>query len=216
VNGVFVTGTDTGVGKTLVACALLRRLAADGMSAIGMKPVSAGGDEDIEALLGAGTVRADRSLVNPYALKEPIAPHVAAAREGIMIDLDRIRRCFESLRTMADRVVVEGVGGFCVPLNDRQDTADLAVLLGLPVVLVVGMRLGCLSHALLTQEAVLSRGLRLAGWVANRIDPRMERCAENIDFLGRAIAAPRLCDIPFVSREEDRLGAAINVISFPR
>jgi dethiobiotin synthetase len=216
VNGVFVTGTDTGVGKTLVACALLRRLAADGMSAIGMKPVSAGGDEDIEALLGAGAVRADRALVNPYALKEPVAPHIAAARAAVSIDLDRIRDCFDRLRALADRVVVEGVGGFCVPLNDRQDTADLAVLLGLPIVLVVGMRLGCLNHALLTQQAILARGLTLSGWVANRIDPRMERCAENIEFLGRAIAAPRLGDIPFVSREEDRLGAAINVISFPR
>jgi dethiobiotin synthetase len=209
VESVFVTGTDTGIGKTLVACALLRRLAADGVSAIGMKPVSAGGDEDIEALLGAGAVRADRSLVNPYALKEPIAPHVAAAREGVMIDLDRIRRCFESLRTMADRVVVEGVGGFCVPLNDRQDSADLAVLLGLPVVLVVGMRLGCLNHALLTQQAILARGLTLSGWVANRIDPRMERCAENIEFLKRAIAAPLLAEIPFIAA-----GGAPPVIRF--
>ncbi len=223
-RGVFVTGTDTGVGKTLVACALLRRLAAEGVSAIGMKPVAAGCaetaagrvNEDVEALLAAAGVRAERALVNPYALREAIAPHIAAAHESVRIDLERILESFDRLRRIADAVVVEGVGGFRVPLNESQDTGDLARMLGLPVVLVVGMRLGCLNHAMLTQETVLSRGLRLAGWVANRIDPRMERCAENIAFLRRAIAAPLLGDVPFVERAEDRLGTAINVISFPR
>jgi dethiobiotin synthetase len=221
-DGVFVAGTDTGVGKTLVACALLRRLAAGGASAVGMKPVAAGCtdtpagpvNDDVEALLAASTVRADRALVNPYALREPIAPHIAAARESVRIDLGSIRGCFEQLRTLADAVVVEGVGGFRVPLNESQDAGDLATMLALPVVLVVGMRLGCLNHALLTQEAVLSRGLPFAGWVANRIDPGMARCAENIEFLQRAMAAPLLGDIPFTSRAEDRVRAAINVISF--
>lgn len=220
-SGVFVTGTDTGVGKTLVACALLRRFVAEGRTAIGMKPVAAGCsgadrvNEDVDALRAASTVAQDRALVNPYALREAIAPHIAAAREGVTIDLGHIRRCFETLKRKADAIVVEGVGGFRVPLNDSQDSADLAKLLGLPVVLVVGMRLGCLNHALLTQEAVLSRGLRLAGWVANRIDPRQERCAENIAFLGRAIAAPLLGEIPFVERAQDRVATAVNLISFP-
>jgi dethiobiotin synthetase len=224
VHSVFVTGTDTGVGKTLVACALLRRLAARGIPAIGMKPVAAGCaetpqgriNEDVESLLAAGSVRADRALVNPYALGEPIAPHIAAAHESVRIDLERIAECFTKLRAVADAVVVEGVGGFRVPLNESQDAGDLARMLGLPVVLVVGMRLGCLNHAMLTQETVLSRGLRLAGWVANRIDPHMERCAENVAFLRRAIAAPLLGEIPFTSRAEDRLPTAISVISFSR
>jgi dethiobiotin synthetase len=220
-SSVFVTGTDTGVGKTLVACALLRRLAASGLEAIGMKPVAAGCADgringDVELLLAAGTVRADRALVNPYALKEAVAPHIAAARESVTIDLDHIRGCFERLRAEAGAVVVEGVGGFRVPLNESQDSGDLAKLLGLPVVLVVGMRLGCLNHALLTQEAVRSRGLRLAGWVANRIDPRMERCEENVDFLRRALAAPLLGEVPFVADPRDRVQSAVDVISFPR
>jgi dethiobiotin synthetase len=224
VESVFVTGTDTGVGKTLVACALLRRLAAGGRSAVGMKPVASGcaegpegrRNEDVEALLAASTLRADRALVNPYTLREAVAPHIAAARESVTIDLDHVRACYARLRAMADAVVVEGVGGFCVPLNELQDGGELARLLGLPVVLVVGMRLGCLNHAVLTQEAVLSRGLHLAGWVSDRIDPRMERCEENIEFLRGTLAGPHLGDIPFVPRAEDRLRTAVDVISFPR
>jgi dethiobiotin synthetase len=223
-GGIFVTGTDTGVGKTLVACALLRRLAAEGVTAVGMKPVAAGcvetpagrRNDDVEALLAAGTVRAHRALVNPYALAEPIAPHIAAARESVRIDLDRIVACFGKLSALAGAVVVEGVGGFRAPLNESHDAGDLARMLGLPVVLVVGMRLGCLNHALLTQETVLSRGLRLAGWVANRIDPDMERCTENVEYLERALAAPLIGDIPFIGGAEDRIRTAINVISFPR
>jgi dethiobiotin synthetase len=217
-DAVFVAGTDTGVGKTLVACVLLRRFAAEGRTAIGMKPVAAGctGDdrvnEDVEALRAASTVAQDRALVNPYALREAIAPHIAAAREGVTIDLEHIHRCFETLKRKADAIVVEGVGGFRVPLNRSQDSADLAQLLGLPVVLVVGMRLGCLNHALLTQEAVLSRGLRLAGWVANRIDPGMERCAENIEFLTGALSAPLLGEIPFIAACEGRVRAAADAL----
>jgi dethiobiotin synthetase len=223
-SGLFVTGTDTGVGKTLVACALLRRAAAGGRSAIGMKPVAAGCadtpdgriNEDVEALLAASTVRADRALANPYALKDPIAPHIAAAREGVAIDLQRIRRCFDRLHALAHDVVVEGVGGFRVPLNDGEDGADLAALLGLPIVLVVGMRLGCLNHALLTHEAIASRGLKLAGWVANRIDPGMERCEENIRFLMRALAAPLLAVVPFIPAEGDgRIAAATSALASP-
>jgi dethiobiotin synthetase len=221
-GSVFVTGTDTGVGKTLIACALLRRLAGSGISAVGMKPVAAGCvdtadglvNADVEALGASSTVRADRALINPYALREPVAPHIAAAREGIAIDLHHIRRCFERLRAQADAVVVEGVGGFCVPLNDTQDSADLAELLGLPVVLVVGMRLGCLNHALLTQEAILSRGLRLAGWVANRIDPGMARCEANIEFLRQRLAGPLLGEIPFIPEPgETRILSATSALT---
>jgi dethiobiotin synthetase len=220
-DSVFVAGTDTGVGKTLVACALLGGGGAAGRTAIGMKPVAAGctGDdrfnEDVEALRAASTVAEDRALVNPYALREAIAPHIAAAREGVTIDLEHIRRCFETLKGKADAIVVEGVGGFRVPLNGSQGSADLAKLLGLPVVLVVGMRLGCLNHALLTQEAVLSRGLRLAGWVANRIDPAMARCADNIEFLRGALSAPLLGEIAFIAAGEGRVRAAADALAVP-
>jgi dethiobiotin synthetase len=221
-GSVFVTGTDTGVGKTLIACALLRRLARDGSPVVGMKPVAAGCvdtsegriNEDVEALRASSTVRADRAVVNPYALAEPVAPHIAAAREGITIDLHHIRRCFDRLRARADAVVVEGVGGFRVPLNDGEDGADLAELLGLPVVLVVGMRLGCLNHALLAQEAILSRGLRLAGWVANRIDPDMARCEANIEFLRQRLAGPLLGEIPFIPEPgESRVLSAMSALT---
>lgn len=221
--GVFVTGTDTGVGKTLVACALLRRLAADGASTVGMKPVAAGCEqtpagrtnEDVEALIAASTVRADPALVNPYALREAIAPHLAAAHESVRIDLEHLVACYTRLAGIARWVVVEGVGGFRVPLNESHDAADLARMLALPVVLVVGMRLGCLNHATLTREAIASRGLGLAGWVANRIDPAMARCDENIEFLRRALDAPFLGEIPHVEHAEGRLQTAIDVISFP-
>jgi dethiobiotin synthetase len=205
-TGCFVTGTDTGVGKTLVACALLRAFAARGLRVVGMKPVAAGAtmaddgwrNEDVAALAEASNVRAAREWTNPYLLAAPVAPHVAAAAEGVAIDLARIERSLAHLRAVADITVVEGVGGFRVPLNEREDSADLAARLALPVVLVVGMRLGCLNHALLTAEAIGARDLRLAAWVANRIDPGMARAAENVAALSERLGAPLIGDIPFM------------------
>jgi dethiobiotin synthetase len=201
----FVTGTDTGVGKTLVAAALLHALAREGLSSVGMKPVAAGtteGDsgasnDDVEQLCRASTVKAPLSLVCPFLLRAAVAPHIAANEEGAVIDLAIIMQAYHALCGMTDAVVVEGVGGFCVPLTDAHDTAHLAVALGLPVILVVGMRLGCLNHALLTQEAILTRGLKLAGWVANHIDPQMLRSRENVQALEQRIAAPLWADIPY-------------------
>jgi dethiobiotin synthetase len=197
----FVTGTDTEVGKTFVSCALLHALRERGFTAIGMKPVAAGSDDDgrnddVEALLAASGVPAPPELVNPYLFKPAIAPHIAAAEEGRRIEIARIEGAFASLRTMADAVVVEGVGGFCVPLGPGIDTADLAEQLGLPVILVVGMRLGCINHALLTEQAIAARGLTLAGWIANRIDGEMVRFDENLAALKERIAAPLLGVIP--------------------
>jgi dethiobiotin synthetase len=188
------------VGKTLISCALLHAYAAAGNSTVGMKPVAAGcvpGQgglhcEDVELLRHASSVQAPTELVNPYAFAPPVAPHVAAAEAGATIALERIRRAYMALTDLADIVVVEGVGGFRVPLDERSDTADLARLLDLPVVLVVGMRLGCLSHALLTVEAIAARGLPLAGWVANRVDPEMAGFDANLEALQRRIVAPLL------------------------
>ena len=204
----FVTGTDTEVGKTFISCALLRVLRTAGKDAIGMKPVAAGTDaagrnDDVEALLAAAGRPAARELVNPYLFAPAIAPHIAAAESGREIDIEHIVAACMQLRKMADAVVVEGVGGFCVPLGPHGDSADLAERLALPVILVVGMRLGCINHALLTQQAIAARGLRLAGWVANRIDPHMARFDENLAALTTRLPAPLLGVIPAGSTPEE-------------
>jgi dethiobiotin synthetase len=201
----FITGTDTGVGKTFVTCAMLHRLKAQGISAIGMKPIAAGGDmtpdglqnDDIEALRDASSVKLASEDLNCYLFAEPIAPHIAAANEDVDIDMDVIRQRFDQLAELADTVLVEGVGGFIVPLGDGVDTADLAADLDLPVILVVGIRLGCLNHALLTQEAIRARGLTLAGWIANQIDPNMSEFEANVDALEERIRAPLIGIIEF-------------------
>ncbi|HSD60380.1 MAG TPA: dethiobiotin synthase [Burkholderiales bacterium] len=204
-RGLFLTGTDTGVGKTLVACALLHALAGRGLRVAGMKPVAAGretdgGFHDVEGLMAASNVPAPRELVNPCAFDPPIAPHIAAARAGVRIDLRRIRDAYAMLAGMADAIVVEGAGGFLVPLNEREDFADLARALDLPVVLVVGMRLGCLNHAALTAEAISRRGLRFAGWVANRIDPAMDAFDDNLATLRERLPARLMGVIPHLDR----------------
>ena len=193
----FVTGTDTGVGKTFVGCALLHAARARGLRALAMKPVAAGvgpdgRNEDVEQLIAASSFAAPRELVNPYCFEAAIAPHVAAAAEGRRIDPDVIARACTGLAGLTDLLLVEGVGGFRVPLADGFDTADLAVRLGLPVILVVGLRLGCLNHALLTAEAIQARGLALAGWVANRIDPAMPHWQDNVAALQQRLPAPLL------------------------
>ena len=201
----FITGTDTGVGKTLVSCALLQAFVKQGVKAVGMKPVAAGCVEtpaglcceDVEHLRAAGNVDAPLDWVNPYALALPVAPHVAAEQAGVEINLEQIEWSFRQLREIADVTVVEGVGGFVVPLNARQDTADMAKMLGLPVILVVGMRLGCISHALLSAQAVRQRGLTLAGWVANRIDPDMLFVRDSIAALENRLEAPLIGVVPY-------------------
>jgi len=219
-HGYFVTGTDTGVGKTVIACALLRAFAARGARAIGMKPVAAGlepmGTElrhsDVEHLIAAGNVAAPRALISPYCFAPPIAPHIGAAQAGTTIDLDRVADCFDELAARADKVIVEGVGGFCVPLGANIDTGHLAARLQLPVVLVVGMRLGCLNHALITQEAIVARGLVLAGWVANHIDPGMQAQEENVAALKERIVAPLLARVAFaVSVDPGAIAGALDL-----
>jgi dethiobiotin synthetase len=202
-SGYFITGTDTNVGKTLIASALVHQFAQGGLKSIGMKPVAAGCElvngalisEDVTRLIAAGNVTAPLAQINPYAFAPAIAPHIAAKQAGPEIELRVIRAAYQALAERADVVVVEGAGGFCVPLSDVLDTADLAQALGLPVILVVGMRLGCLNHALLTVEAIQGRGLTLAGWVANQIDPRMAAFKENLDTLKQRISAPCLATV---------------------
>ena len=215
-HGFFVTGTDTGVGKTLVACGLLAGFAGRGMKAVGMKPVAcgvepgAGGlvNDDVERLIGASNVAAPREHVNPYCFEPPIAPHIAARQAGVTIAFDRIEQSFHALTAQAEVVVVEGVGGFHVPLGPGTDSAQLAARLALPVVMVVGMRLGCLNHALLTERAVAGRGLKLAGWIANHIDPQMAAADDNVRALDERIGAPRIARISFAQLPDTRALAA--------
>jgi dethiobiotin synthetase len=200
----FLTGTDTEVGKTFAACALLHAAHGQGLSTLGMKPVAAGVDEhgrnqDVELLIAASSVKVPRELVNPCCFAAPIAPHIAAADERREIAIDSLRAAFEHLADRAEFIVVEGVGGFRVPLGETVDSADLAQALDLPVILVVGLRLGCLNHALLTAEAIRARGLGLAGWIANRIDPAMERWQGNVAALEFRLAAPLLGVLPWLA-----------------
>ncbi|RST53976.1 dethiobiotin synthase [Variovorax sp. DXTD-1] len=200
----FVTGTDTGVGKTLVSSAMLSLLAASGLRAVGMKPVAAGLDlvdgawrnDDVEQLHASGNVDAPLALRCPYLLRAPMSPHLAAREEGVRIELPQVLSAFAALSQRADAVVVEGVGGFCVPFCHDLDSADLAVALGLPVVLVVGLRLGCLNHALLTAEAIRARGLMLAGWVASIVEPEMLAPEANLQTLRGRLGAPLLGVVP--------------------
>jgi dethiobiotin synthetase len=200
----FVTGTDTEIGKTLTSSALLHALVQTGVRACGMKPVAAGAvqkdgvwhNDDADALAAAGNVAMLSSLTTPYMLQEAAAPHVAADLEDIIIEPVPILAAYTEIAAACDAVVVEGVGGFRVPFSEGFDSADLAQQLGLPVVLVVGLRLGCINHALLTCEAIAARGLVLVGWVANEIDPAMRFADENIEALLLNIPAPLLGRIP--------------------
>ncbi len=208
-KGYFVTGTDTGVGKTTVSCALLRAFAAQGKKAVGMKPVVAGSENghwhDAEQLIAASNISAAREHINPYAFDPPVSPHIAARQAGIEIDLAVIQRAYQALSNQADIVIVEGAGGFLVPVNQTQNGADLARALNLPVILVVGMRLGCLNHALLTAQAIRIAGLPLAGWVANCVDLEMLVLEENIATLERHLDCPLLGTVPFGGKiDEER------------
>jgi dethiobiotin synthetase len=206
-RGLFVTGTDTGVGKTLLASALLRTLALAGHRAVGMKPVASGlpaGETvhaDVQSLIAAGNVPAPLADVNPYSFKAPIAPELAARAERIVIDIDRIAAAYARLAAVADSIVVEGAGGALVPLSPHTDMLDIPARLGLPVLLVVGMRLGCLNHALLSAQAIIARGLRFAGWVANRIDPSMREAGANVAVLEARLPAPMLADVAWRTGE---------------
>jgi dethiobiotin synthetase len=216
-RGVFVTGTDTGVGKTLAACALIHALRAAGRQPMPMKPIAAGAqgphNEDTLALMAAAGLGASWApAVTPVLLREPMAPHIAAAREGRTLDLDFLEPALARLAGAGDRLVVEGVGGFKVPLAPGLDTVDLARAVRLPVVLVVGMRLGCLNHALLTADAVRTAGLTLAGWIANAIDPDMPVREENVAALEERLAARLLGNLPYARNPDAKaLSARLDV-----
>lgn len=203
-KALFVTGTDTGVGKTLIASALLRALRMRGHKVAGMKPVASGArqtddgwiNEDALALMAEASEPAPYRIVNPYSFDPAVAPHIAAVEAGTRIDLREIERAFRILSGLADVVVVEGAGGWLTPLNERESFADLARAIHAKVVLVVGMRLGCLNHALLTAQAIQASGQRLVGWVANGVDAHFERASDNLRSLEQRLTAPLLGSVP--------------------
>lgn len=209
----FVTGTDTGVGKTLSSCALLHALARHHRRVVGMKPVASGAapdgqggwtNEDSLALRAASTLAVPPQLDNPVLLPDPVSPHIAAERAGVTVQLAPILQAYQQLAAQADAVVVEGAGGWQVPLSPRLRIADLAVALQLPVVLVVGLRLGCINHALLTADAIRASGLPLAGWMASRVDPQMCEPEANLAYLRQHLGSPLLADIPWQAQPDAR------------
>lgn len=212
----FVTGTDTSVGKTLVTAALLRALRESGLAVAGMKPVAAGSvpgpegaaNEDALLLQSESSARHPYADVNPWLFEPAIAPHIAAAEAGLAIDLARVVSAHARLATTADVVLAEGAGGFLVPLDAHRSCAELPTLLRMDVILVVGLRLGCLNHAFLTAEAVAARGLALAGWIGNSIDPNFARREANLDALGARLPAPCLGIVPFMKEPSVEAAAA--------
>jgi dethiobiotin synthetase len=202
-RGFFITGTDTEVGKTLIASALILKIKAlvPNQTVMGFKPVVAGTsqsaaglmvNEDLESLKLASGYLGNASDLCPYLLPTPAAPHLVAKSMGVTLELSTMLSAYEDMRAQVDWIVVEGAGGFLVPINQEQDLGDLAQALQMPVILVVGLRLGCINHALLSAGAITQRGLTLAGWVANTIDADMSYLHENIDTLRARIPAPLL------------------------
>lgn len=201
----FIAGTDTGVGKTHVTCALLHALRGQGLNACGMKPVASGcvetaeglRNEDGLALQAASSTPMPYEWINPIALRAPLSPHLAAAREGVEIRLAPLYEAFGRLRDIHDVVLVEGVGGWLAPLSRGLLASDIARQWQLPVILVVGLRLGCLNHALLSARAIATDGCRLVGWVGNLIDPEMAAVDENLATLRQLLPAPCLGVLPY-------------------
>jgi dethiobiotin synthetase len=214
-RGYFITGTDTGVGKTAVTLGLMAHLQAQGKIVAAMKPVASGCErtaaglvnEDARQLQRQSSVELPYELVNPYAFEPPIAPHIAAARAGVTIAIDTIRSAYDEIARTADCVLVEGVGGWQVPLNDAETLVDLARALDLEVILVVGVRLGCLNHALLTAESIAASGCVPSGWVANRLPPAAACAEENINTLKSRLLFQCLGEVPAMERVKPDLVA---------
>lgn len=202
-TGCFVSGTDTGVGKTMAAVTLIRYLAERNLKVVGMKPVAAGCEshngvwvnEDALKLQQASNINTDYRLINPFAYPDAVSPHIAGKKQPL--NLDTVKQAFEELGNSADCVIVEGAGGWLSPLSENLNNADLARALNLPVCLVVGLRLGCLNHACLSAQAIAQSGLSCAGWLAVSIDPKMQVMEENIDYLKSKFDFPLWGVLPY-------------------
>ena len=219
-KGFFITGTDTDVGKTRIALGLINKLNAMGHTTTVMKPLSAGCDstpdglrnDDAVQLIQQASFKPDYDKVNPYAFKPAIAPHLAAEKENTVIDLSRIKNIFDELSAQADYIVVEGAGGWKVPINKQQTMAELAEALALPVILVTGMRLGCLNHAILTVESIQHAGIPIAGWIANTLSKDFTELDANIKTLKEHLEIPFLGTVPYMEKcEPQQTGQYINI-----
>jgi dethiobiotin synthetase len=212
VKGVFVTGTDTDCGKTEISLAVMTALQARRLWVLGMKPVASGCDrtprgprsEDARRLRAQGSIEADYDLVNPYAFEPPIAPHIAAGQIGSEVELALIRNAAMALSAQCDFLVIEGVGGWRVPLGPALFVSDLPLALGLPVLMVCGLKLGCINHTLLTADSIRATGNHLIGWVANQVDPDTQALQENLATLAALINAPCLGVIPWLTSPDPR------------
>ena len=202
----FIAGTDTDAGKTTIACALLAAARKQGLSTLACKPVASGScptpdglrNSDALSLAGQCSIQIPYVQLNPHAFAPAIAPHLAAADAGVTLQVQTLQQQVQHiLDYRADLCLIEGAGGWRVPLNDQENLSDLAIALQLPVILVVGMKLGCINHALLSAEAILNAGLPLAGWIANQIDPRMDRARDNLHSLQQRMPAPLLAAVPW-------------------
>lgn len=207
----FITGTDTDVGKTVVTRALLESVNKQGLSSLAYKPISAGCEQtnsglrnsDALILQNSSSIKVDYQFVNPIAFLPPIAPHIAAAQEAIEINIDTVSHGFNRLKEkQADVLFVEGAGGWHLPVNNSLLLSDWVIEQGLDVIVVVGLKLGCLNHALLTVQSIQQSGLKVAGWIANHISPDMPYAQENISSLKELINAPLLAEIPFIEQVE--------------
>lgn len=219
-RGYFITGTDTGIGKSWCSAGIMRKLRQQGHSVVGMKPVASGcvetpeglRNEDAMLLQQQASLAVDYDWVNPYSFRPAIAPHVAAEQAGVRIKIGKILEHYLQLKEKADCIVVEGVGGWLVPLNDAESVADLALALKLPVILVVGLRLGCINHALLSAESIRASGCELAGWIANTIDPQMTEPQPTIEAISRRIDVPLLGTVPYLAQlEADKVAEHLNL-----
>jgi dethiobiotin synthetase len=227
-QGLFITGTDTGVGKTLVSVSFVKALVRHGLRVAVMKPIASGSEHtsaglrnaDALALAEASNLVVPYASINPYCFEPAISPHIAAEEAKIEVDVGLIKSRFEALASSADFVVVEGAGGWYAPISKSKSMADLPKSLGIPALLVVGMRLGCLNHALLSKRAIEASGIELAGWVANTIDPTLERAAQNLSSLERMLESEPLAVFPFVADERqdvrsgEHMGRRLSLISF--
>ncbi|MCW8825477.1 MAG: dethiobiotin synthase [Gammaproteobacteria bacterium] len=219
-NGFFITGTDTGIGKSWCSAALIWKLQQQGFNVAGMKPIASGCVETAEGLKNEDALLLQQfssqpipySEINPYAFKPAIAPHIAAEQADICINLESIKQNFDVISSRFDFTIVEGVGGWLVPLNDQQSVADLATTLGLPVIMVVGIRLGCINHALLTAQQIQQSGCQLVGWIANTTDVEMKEIQRNIETIDAMVDAPLLGTTPFLKQfDQQQLAAAIDI-----
>lgn len=207
----FITGTDTDAGKTVVTSGLLAAAEKQGLKALALKPVAAGCEmtdeglrnQDALTLMDAATIELPYEQVNPYALAPAIAPHIAAREAGIRMTIDRLSGyCRGALMKKHDLALIEGAGGWRVPLNDREFFSGLPKALNTPVIMVVGMKLGCINHSILTVESILRDGMTLAGWIANRVDANMSCYDENLQTLKSIIPAPCLGDVPWLENDD--------------